>query len=376
MSTRVAAQSGFHATEEYRLFQIEDAHYIALLLMLVSNPTSLPITRALLGRQRLEIDYPADQIAPVAVIASSRPNELTQSPLNGLVYNWLGLDDVFRNDFLQNVILITHDEKAPSGIQESLRTSRNTEWSQAISPDKIGRDISPGPFVPWKGELCKAFRLYDDPQQAFIVATKPHTAPGSTFDRRMSRLEHSKLGSLITREEPTESADYQAAFNPRGDGYQSAWSSSGRSGAALASYEYLDFTLATDTTGSSRRPALANGVFQIRLSQAALSLDGIVPSWKPFDAPAMFTKDIVALEKWVGAWISAEQEERQSKISIIYPADFLPVSNQAQMDFLNAFEADMESTHGVKKTVLSIKDLWKRKTPPPPPPEADSDDID
>ena len=56
-----------------------------------------------------------------------------------------------------------------------------------------------------------------------------------------------KLGSLITREEPTESADYHPAFNPRADGYQSAWSSSGGSGAAIASYDWLDFTLATDS---------------------------------------------------------------------------------------------------------------------------------
>ena len=106
-----------------------------------------------------------------------------------------------------------------------------------------------------------------------------------------------KLGSMITREEPTESVDYHAPFNPRGDGYQSAWSSSGGSGAAIAAYEWLDFTLATDSecssssfvtfafidtcsaTGSSRRPALANGCFQIRVSHEALPFDGIVPSW-------------------------------------------------------------------------------------------------
>ena len=59
-----------------------------------------------------------------------------------------------------------------------------------------------------------------------------------------------KLGSLITREEPAESADYLAPFNPRGDGYQSAWSSSGGSGASLASYDWLDFTLGTDSKQS------------------------------------------------------------------------------------------------------------------------------
>lgn len=59
-----------------------------------------------------------------------------------------------------------------------------------------------------------------------------------------------RLGSLIAREEPTESVDFQAPFNPRGDGYQSAWSSSGGSGAAIAAYEWLDFTIAQDSTTS------------------------------------------------------------------------------------------------------------------------------
>ncbi len=108
-----------------------------------------------------------------------------------------------------------------------------------------------------------------------------------------------ELGSLITKEEPAESADFQASFNPRGDGYQSASSSSGGSGAAAPSYEWLDFTLGTDSkhetgqlepvsatdldfsaTGSSRRPAHANGVFQMRLSHDAVTQEGIIPLWR------------------------------------------------------------------------------------------------
>lgn len=56
-----------------------------------------------------------------------------------------------------------------------------------------------------------------------------------------------KLGSLIAREEPTEAVDFHAPFNPRADGYQSAWSSSGGSGAAIGAYDWLDFTIGTDS---------------------------------------------------------------------------------------------------------------------------------
>lgn len=56
-----------------------------------------------------------------------------------------------------------------------------------------------------------------------------------------------KLACLIAREEPSECVDYQAPFNPRGDGYQSPAGSSNGSAAAIASYDFLDFTIGSDS---------------------------------------------------------------------------------------------------------------------------------
>lgn len=91
----------------------------------------------------------------------------------------------------------------------------------------------------------------------------------------------------------------------------------------------------------------------------------------PFDAPAMYARDIKKLEKWIGAWISTDIETYQLPFSIIYPTDFLPVSNKAQMELIDDFVADLETTHGVSRTKVSLKDLWKEKTPS----GADSTDI-
>jgi len=55
------------------------------------------------------------------------------------------------------------------------------------------------------------------------------------------------LSSFAWKEEPTECVDYPAPFNPRADGYQSPAGSSSGSGAAIASYEWLDFTLGSDS---------------------------------------------------------------------------------------------------------------------------------
>jgi len=41
--------------------------------------------------------------------------------------------------------------------------------------------------------------------------------------------------------------DYHAPFNPRGDGYQTTSGSSAGSAAAVATYDWLDFALGTDS---------------------------------------------------------------------------------------------------------------------------------
>lgn len=88
---------------------------------------------------------------------------------------------------------------------------------------------------------CRAFFDIASVAERTAPAVQKLTAKGAHLVGAL------KLGSLITREEPSDSADYFAAFNPRGDGYQSAWSSSGGSGAAIAAYDWLDFTIATDS---------------------------------------------------------------------------------------------------------------------------------
>lgn len=53
--------------------------------------------------------------------------------------------------------------------------------------------------------------------------------------------------AFALKEEPTECVDYPAPFNPRADGYQTPAGSSSGSGAAIASYDWLDLTLGTDS---------------------------------------------------------------------------------------------------------------------------------
>ena len=61
------------------------------------------------------------------------------------------------------------------------------------------------------------------------------------------------LSSFAMMEHPTQSVDYQAPFNPRGDGYLITGGSSGGSAAAIAAYDWLDTAICGDSKCVSSR---------------------------------------------------------------------------------------------------------------------------
>jgi hypothetical protein len=56
-----------------------------------------------------------------------------------------------------------------------------------------------------------------------------------------------KLQAMIMREEPLECVEFTAPFNPRADGYQVPSGSSHASAAGIGSYDWLDFSLGSDS---------------------------------------------------------------------------------------------------------------------------------
>ncbi|KPI40773.1 Amidase 1 [Cyphellophora attinorum] len=85
--------------------------------------------------------------------------------------------------------------------------------------------------------------------------------------------------------------DYLMPFNPRGDGYQSASDSSGGSAVAAASYAWLDASIGSDTGGSIRGPAIANGIHGNRPSHGAVSLEGAIPLSTSMDTCGTLARD-------------------------------------------------------------------------------------
>ena len=246
--------------------------------------------------------------------------------------------------------------------------------------------------------------------------TKTASAIQRLIDAGAEILGKSKLSSFAAREEPTESVDYQAPFNPRGDGYQSPAGSSSGSGAAVSSYDWLDFAIGSDSesqikplgftdpylmnsaTGSGRRPALCNGCFSLRPTKTALSLEGFVKTFesvgpagrenwaqltmtRTFDVPCFFGRDISKFKDFACAWYGADLQSDQttqpiSSISadqnvyvhgkpprILYPMEFICNLGDEQKGLIDKFVRDLESALGVKREVISLAKEWEVSAP-------------
>lgn len=117
-----------------------------------------------------------------------------------------------------------------------------------------------------------------------------------------STLGKTKLSSFLSKEEATESIDFQAPWNPRTDDYQTTGGSSSGSAAAVTAYKRIDIGIGTDTNSSIRRPAQCNGVFGLRPSQGVFPQDGMFTVFKTFDVPGIFARDLNKLEVFASKW--------------------------------------------------------------------------
>ncbi|KAK3948898.1 hypothetical protein QBC32DRAFT_327396 [Pseudoneurospora amorphoporcata] len=175
-----------------------------------------------------------------------------------------------------------------------------------------------------------------------------------------------KLSSMIAREEPLDAVDFHTCFNPRGDGYQSPAGSSSGSAAAVASYSWVDVGIGTDTSGSGRRPAMVNGVWEFRPSHDLIDPRGMVTTYPLFDTPCIFTREFGLLKTVLRSWIppvSASEKQPAKQHEIIYLLDYLPVANQQQMKLFDAFVEDAKVHLSATVTKLSIRDSWNASHP-------------
>lgn len=86
------------------------------------------------------------------------------------------------------------------------------------------------------------------------------------------------------------SVDYHDPWNARGDGYMSTGGSSSGSGSAVVAYDWVDFTLGSDTGGSVRFPARFGGVYGYKPTHGIYNLTGILVGIAEQDTPGFLAR--------------------------------------------------------------------------------------
>lgn len=162
-----------------------------------------------------------------------------------------------------------------------------------------------------------------------------------------------KTTQFALGERPTaDYVDQLAPFNPRGDGYQHPQGSSAGTGAGLASYDWLDIATGSDTGGSVRLPAQANGLFGMRITNASLPLDGILPISPIFDTPGVLARSAKLLQAVHKRWYPSKNYTSYPS-RILLPEEYWPTVNATSMPLYNAFIAQLGTFLGANVSMIN-----------------------
>lgn len=198
-------------------------------------------------------------------------------------------------------------------------------------------------------------------------AEKTGTAMQNLIDAGAIIVGFQKLSQFANGEVATADwVDYHAPFNPRGDGYQDAASSSAGAGASVASYDWLDMAVGSDTGGSVRGPAGVQGLFGNRPSHGLVSLDNVMPLSPKLDTPGLLVRDPYLWDTAQAALYRdnytsfADQEPNYP--TTIYALDF-PTANSSGARIQKKFADDLAAFLNTTVTVLDLNEQWEASGP-------------
>ncbi|KAI6081425.1 amidase signature domain-containing protein [Hypoxylon rubiginosum] len=160
---------------------------------------------------------------------------------------------------------------------------------------------------------------------------------------------------------PMDWVDWQCPFNPRGDGYQSPSMSSAGSAAAVSGYDWVDFSVGTDTFGSVIMPAAACGIYGFRPTTGIQVLTGILPVSSYLDTAGFFTRSIASATLLAKEWLGEDSPHNLTNYptEIIHPVDLFHFENSEYQSVVERFVGLMEKFLGVKSSRLNLTERWE-----------------
>ncbi|RDW56564.1 hypothetical protein BP6252_14092 [Coleophoma cylindrospora] len=185
---------------------------------------------------------------------------------------------------------------------------------------------------------------------------------GAVFVGKMNTVQ------FANNDSPTaDCVDVHCPFNPRGDGYQSPSGSSNGPAAGIASYDWLDISVGSDTGGSIRFPAGANGLYGGRPSTGAVSMDNVIPLCAGMDTAGAFARTAELWATVAHAWYDEFKGDYYSyPKTLYYPTDSFSndsIGNSAASDVFESFMVQLEGFLGTSRTRLTLSDSWNQTRP-------------
>ncbi|RDW92500.1 hypothetical protein BP5796_01894 [Coleophoma crateriformis] len=231
---------------------------------------------------------------------------------------------------LEEALGSTHQESALSSLRDLHKTNGNLHSYQEIQSNLIpipsrlySHQPGSNPQKPLSGQriaikdifhICglktgagsKDYRSLSQP------ATYTAEAVQALIDAGAVLVGKTKTVSFASGAAAADWTEYECPINPRGDGRLDPDCSSTGSGVAMAGYEWLDFSIGSDSLGSMVGPAAANGVFGFRpthgLPFPPSAKDGILVS-RLLDTVGHFSRSLPGLEILARAWFPGSKLE-------------------------------------------------------------------
>ncbi|KAG6811912.1 hypothetical protein H0H92_005310 [Tricholoma furcatifolium] len=159
--------------------------------------------------------------------------------------------------------------------------------------------------------------------------------------------------------QPWEYEDIPYSWNPRADGYLTASASSSGSACAIAGYDWLDFTVGSDTRGSVRKPAAFVGAYGIRPSHGSLDLTGVVPLSEEMDTAGFFARDPRLFHAIGTRWyedspVRIKRQTIRFPKKLYYPTEHFPVKNPAAQSLYDGFVVSLEKHLKITKVGMNF----------------------
>ncbi|KAJ6091605.1 hypothetical protein N7467_003574 [Penicillium canescens] len=207
--------------------------------------------------------------------------------------------------------------------------------------------------------------------RAYYSLYGTQNATGSAIQRLIDQgaIFVGKMGTVqfANGDEPTADwVDFHCPFNARGDGYLDPSGSSTGPGAGMGAYEWLDIAVGSDTGGSMRGPAGANGLFGNRPTVGAVDLDHVIPLCSGLDTAGVFARSAELWSRVAHAWYKDFDAYHSYPKTLWYPeTSFTPeaINNSHASALIEKFVADVEDFLGATRTRVNLDAAWNATRP-------------